>query len=171
MWGGGTQDAYPAHLWHRRAEQALRDKACTGKFEVGALKAVPVSTATGYNEIAKRVFISVASLDKVPAGASLFSSCFKFSQWVSLPCSRGAFHSVAFALDLRASAFVWKYIKGRSSLSYISMTLLLLIPTDIQNHIFVGLSLFLFNGTSNKKIFPLFHLKFHLKVFTLTSQF
>ena len=78
----------------------------TSRFGVGALKMVPISTVASYNEIAKLYSSVFPSLGKVLAGSSLFNSFFKFSKWVSFTCSLGAFQSVAFAPDLRASFFV-----------------------------------------------------------------
>lgn len=79
------------------------------------------------------------SLDKVPAGSCLSSSCFKISQWVSFTYGLGSFQSVAVALDLRASVFALEHIKGRSSISYISMIRLVLNSIDFQSHMFWGL--------------------------------
>ncbi|CAI9169363.1 unnamed protein product [Rangifer tarandus platyrhynchus] len=72
-------------------------RACALELQAwgGGAESVPISAVTGYDETAKRVLIRVPSLDEVPAGSSLFSSCFEFSQWVSFPCRRGAFHSAA----------------------------------------------------------------------------
>ena len=102
----GIQDAYPAYLWHKGWGGGQSMHFGTSRFGVGALKMVPISTVASYNEIAKLYSSVFPSLGKVLAGSSLFNSFFKFSKWVSFTCSLGAFQSVAFAPDLRASFFV-----------------------------------------------------------------
>lgn len=133
----GIQDAYPAYLWHKAGRVCTLVLAGLGwghwKWYPSALLPVIMRLQNGIHQY----FHSWIKFLQVPFSSA---ASFKFSKWVPFTCSLGALQSVAFALDLRASDFVCKHIKGRSSVSYISMILLLLSPLIIKTICFVGLS-------------------------------
>lgn len=61
----------------------------------------------------------LSSPDKVLAGSYLSSSCFQFSEWVSLLYGPGTFQTIAFVLDLRLSGSLHEPFTSRPHFSII----------------------------------------------------
>lgn len=69
----------------------------------------------------------------------LSGSCFSKCVFLTYGYGLGTFHTVAFALNLRASEPLYEPFKSMFSISYCSMALLHLITIDFQNQAYGGL--------------------------------